>query len=201
MTLYGTPLALQIYNLKSINLKSISLVRNHPQDFWQIGIADHGCHVQFAFPLRVLRGQDVAQKSLAALYLPRRSLLEALGSAFVCFQFRHKSVPVLSDQFLSSRLSHSAVSPLSTQRLRTRSGNSQTHTRINRVLTAECGLLGFPTLAALVPLAAAVVAAVAAVAVSQASRPASLHSALGSSAACCLLGGVGILRSPCRLYP
>ena len=62
-----------------------SLVRDHPQDFWQIGIADHSCSIELAFPLRILRSQDMAQKCFAALYLPRPRLLEALRGAFVCF--------------------------------------------------------------------------------------------------------------------
>ena len=37
-----------------------------------------------------LGAQDVTQTGLVPLDLSRPSLLEALGSAFVCFQFRHK---------------------------------------------------------------------------------------------------------------
>jgi len=60
-------------------------VANCLSNLRQIGIAHHGGRVELAFPLGILRGQNVAQKRFAALHLPRPSLLEALGSAFVCF--------------------------------------------------------------------------------------------------------------------
>ena len=42
-----------------------------------------------ALTLLLFRSENVPQKSFRPLYLPRSSFLEALGSAFVCFQFWH----------------------------------------------------------------------------------------------------------------
>ena len=42
-----------------------------------------------ALTLLLFRSENVPQKSFRPLYLPRSSFLEALGSAFVCFEFWH----------------------------------------------------------------------------------------------------------------
>src|SRR5271157_1355105 len=67
-----------------------SLVRNHPQYLGQIPVAYQPTVAQLALALGVLRRQDVAQVRMPALHLPGCSFLEALGSAFVRFQFRHR---------------------------------------------------------------------------------------------------------------
>src|SRR5579859_2540 len=73
------------------SLTTASLVRNHALHFGEIAIADQASVTQLAFPFRFFRGEDVAQFGMAPLHLSRRCQLEALGSAFVRFQFRHKN--------------------------------------------------------------------------------------------------------------
>jgi hypothetical protein len=68
------------------NRKSkILLVRNHPLDLGRVRIADQNGLAQFLFPLVRLGSENVAQERFPPQYLPFRRLLEALGSAFVCF--------------------------------------------------------------------------------------------------------------------
>jgi hypothetical protein len=87
------------------------LVRDHSLNFWLIRVAYQGAAAELALALLVLRSQDVAQKRMSALHLPRPGFLEALGGAFMCFQFWH-----IDFQFSSQ---HSAVS---TQHSALRSG-------------------------------------------------------------------------------
>src|ERR1039458_7751494 len=54
-------------------------------------VAHQGCFAQLAFAFLVLRRQDVAQVRMSALHLAGGGFLEALGRAFVRFQFRHSS--------------------------------------------------------------------------------------------------------------
>jgi hypothetical protein len=68
-----------------------SLIWNHPQHFSEIPIAHQRGLSELAFVFRFLRRQDVTQLCVATLHLPRRRLLEALGSALVRLQFRHKN--------------------------------------------------------------------------------------------------------------
>ena len=63
----------------------LGLIRNHPFDFRRIRIAYQNRLSEFLFSFVRLRGQDVTQVRMPALHLPSRSLLEALGSAFVGF--------------------------------------------------------------------------------------------------------------------
>jgi hypothetical protein len=72
-------------------LTTASLVRNHPQNFAEISIANQSSFPELPFRLRFLRRQNVTQFRMSPLHLSRRRLLEALGSAFVRFQFRHKN--------------------------------------------------------------------------------------------------------------
>jgi hypothetical protein len=69
-----------------------NLVRDHPLHLVQIGITHQGGRSQLFLALLRFRSQDVTQKSFAPLDLPGPSLLEALGSTSVCFQFRHKNL-------------------------------------------------------------------------------------------------------------
>ena len=73
-------------------LITASLVRNHTQHFGEIPIAHQTALSEFPLGFRFLRRQDVAQLRVSALHLPGRRLLEALGSALVRFQFRHKNL-------------------------------------------------------------------------------------------------------------
>ncbi len=75
-------------NTHSVRLK---LVRNHAFDFRRIGIAHQSAFAQLLLPPLAFRGQDVAQVGMSALHLSAGGLFEALGRAFMCFQFRHKS--------------------------------------------------------------------------------------------------------------
>src|SRR5258706_12117616 len=67
------------------------LIRDHPLYFAEIAGAYQGAFAQLAFTFFVFRGQDVAQVRMSALHFPGPGFLEALGRAFVRFQFRHKS--------------------------------------------------------------------------------------------------------------
>jgi len=69
----------------------ILLIRNHPLYFAEVAGAYQSAFAQLAFPFLVFRGQDVAQVGMSALHLSRRGFFEALGRAFVRFQFRHSS--------------------------------------------------------------------------------------------------------------
>jgi len=64
---------------------SFNLVRNHPLDFGCIRIAHQDGLAQLLLPLMRLGSQHMTQMRMMTHYLPRRSLLEALGSAFVRF--------------------------------------------------------------------------------------------------------------------
>src|SRR5262249_19377754 len=70
--------------------RTLSLVRDHPHDFRVISVADQGALAELLLPLGVLRGKDMALKSLGPFDLTGPGLLEPLGCAFVCFHFRHK---------------------------------------------------------------------------------------------------------------
>ena len=50
-----------------------------------IGIADQGSFSKLILTFGVLRGKDMALKSLGAFDLTRACLLESFGCAFVCF--------------------------------------------------------------------------------------------------------------------
>src|SRR3954449_11537889 len=65
------------------------LVGDHALDLRLVGRGDQGGHIELAFPLAVLRSQDVAGEGVRALHLARARLLEALLRARVRFQFRH----------------------------------------------------------------------------------------------------------------
>jgi hypothetical protein len=66
------------------------LVWNHALYFAQIAVADQRRRSQIPFSFLALRRQDVTQVRTSPLHLPGRRQFEALGSAFVGFQFRHK---------------------------------------------------------------------------------------------------------------
>ena len=83
---------------RSLPLVPRSLVRNHPQHFGEIAIAHQTALSEFPLGFRFLRRQDVAQLRVSALHLSCRRLLEALRSALVRFQLRHKN---LSNQQLA----------------------------------------------------------------------------------------------------
>jgi hypothetical protein len=85
-----------VFNQQSLINNSFSLVRNHPQNLGEIPITDEAAMAQLPFPFRVFGRQNVAQFRMAPLHLPRPGLLEALGSALVRFQFRHKKPSAIS---------------------------------------------------------------------------------------------------------
>src|SRR5271170_3342231 len=67
------------------------LIGDHPLYFAEVAIAyQRGCS-QVPFAFLGFRTQHVAQAGMSALHLTVGRLLEALGGAFVRFQFRHKS--------------------------------------------------------------------------------------------------------------
>ena len=61
------------------------LVRDHPQDFSPVGIADKRSLGELILALRFLRGKDMALKSLGPFDFTGPGFLEPLGCAFVCF--------------------------------------------------------------------------------------------------------------------
>jgi hypothetical protein len=67
------------------------LVRNHAPHFALVPVAHQRGRSQIPFAFLALRRQDVPQVRSPPLYLPRPGYLEALGSALVRFQFRHRS--------------------------------------------------------------------------------------------------------------
>ena len=68
------------------------LVRDHPLYFGGVSIAYHGSAAELALPLGVFGSKNMALKGLAALNFAGGSFLEALGCAFMSFQFRHISI-------------------------------------------------------------------------------------------------------------
>ncbi len=76
---------------KSHNRQCFLLIGNHPLDFAEIAIADQRGRAQFAFAFLGFGRQHVTQTGMSALHLAVGRFLEALGGAFVRFQFRHKS--------------------------------------------------------------------------------------------------------------
>jgi hypothetical protein len=73
-------------------------VRNHPLYFADVARAYQGAFPQLAFPFFIFGGQDVAQVRMSSLHFSRPGFFEALGCAFVRFQFRHKSSVAISRQ-------------------------------------------------------------------------------------------------------
>jgi|tagenome__1003787_1003787.scaffolds.fasta_scaffold20754012_3 hypothetical protein len=67
-----------------------SLVRDHSFYFGGVGVTYQHRPTQVSLTFLVFRRQDVAQIRLGALHFSSRGLLEALGSAFVSFQFWHR---------------------------------------------------------------------------------------------------------------
>ena len=65
------------------NPLTLSLIWNHARDLVRVGIAHQGRTAQFALPLLVLRGQDVAQVRVSPLYLSGGGLLEAFRRALM----------------------------------------------------------------------------------------------------------------------
>src|SRR5215813_1443291 len=68
----------------------IVLVRDHPPDLGVIGVADQRPATQLTLTFGGFGGKDMAFKRAIALDFAGAGLLEALGGAFMCFQFRHK---------------------------------------------------------------------------------------------------------------
>src|SRR5207248_11201640 len=66
-----------------------NLVRDHSLYFRCVCIADQHGAAKPALSLLIFGGQDVTQKSVRSFDLSTGGLLEALGGAFVCFQFWH----------------------------------------------------------------------------------------------------------------
>ena len=66
-----------------------SLVRDHPFYFEKIPIAYQYGLTQVTLASLGFRTEHVPQIRLMALYFASPSFLEALGSAFMCFEFRH----------------------------------------------------------------------------------------------------------------
>src|SRR5207249_2124085 len=62
---------------------TLSLIGNHARDLVRVGIAHQSRTAQFALPLLVLRGQDVAQVRVSPFYLSGGGLLEAFRRALM----------------------------------------------------------------------------------------------------------------------
>ena len=60
-------------------------VRNHPQDFGSVGVADQHRFRKLVFALLSLGGQDMAKMRMTPHHLSGCGFLEALGGAFMCF--------------------------------------------------------------------------------------------------------------------
>jgi hypothetical protein len=67
------------------------LIGNHPLYFAEIAIADQRGRAQLAFAFFGFGRQHVTQAGMPAFHFAVGRFLEALGCAFVRFQFRHKS--------------------------------------------------------------------------------------------------------------
>src|SRR5919108_2582815 len=88
-----------------------SLIRQHALEFGGILIGHLLCATLLALHLRRLTRQDVPLEGAGSDDLARSSLLEALGGAPMCFQFRHVSTRLYSSLAQArSRLSLSARS-------------------------------------------------------------------------------------------
>jgi len=61
------------------------LVRDHAHYFFKVCVTHQHSAAEMFLALLGLGGQDVAEVRFVPLYLSRPGLLEALGSAFVCF--------------------------------------------------------------------------------------------------------------------
>ncbi len=100
-----------------------TLVRDHSFNFWCVCIAHQNRLAEFLFSLLRLRGQDVAQMRMSALYFSGCCFLKPLRGAFMGLQLRHISsgepsifrsqFSVLSAKSLSSRLLHGGLRLLS----------------------------------------------------------------------------------------
>jgi len=77
------------------------LIGNHPLNFVEIAIADQRGCAQLAFAFLGFGRQHVTQAGMPALHFAVGRFLEALGCAFVRFQFRHKSSDSLPAVFVS----------------------------------------------------------------------------------------------------
>jgi hypothetical protein len=65
--------------------RTLSLVRDHPLDFWRIGRTYQRVGIEVAFALGVLGGKNMAFERFTALDLAGRGLLKAFSCAFVGF--------------------------------------------------------------------------------------------------------------------
>ena len=70
------------------------LIRNHALYFALIAVADQRRRSQIPFTFLALRRQNVPQVRSPPLHLSGPGYLEALGSALVRFQFRHKDLSI-----------------------------------------------------------------------------------------------------------
>jgi len=68
-----------------------TLVRDHSFNFWCVCIAHQNRLAEFLFSLLRLRGQDVAQMRMSALYFSGCGFLKPLRGAFMGLQLRHIS--------------------------------------------------------------------------------------------------------------
>src|SRR5579864_1190616 len=85
-------------NNQRSTINNESLIRDHPLDLRRIRIAHQDSLSQLLLTLVRLGGEHMAQMRVPAFHLPLGSFLEALGGAFVCFQFRHKFSIALRSQ-------------------------------------------------------------------------------------------------------
>lgn len=88
----------------------MTLVRNHSLYFGRVRVADQRRGSQMALAFLLLGRQDVTQKRLLPFYLPATGLLEALGGAFMCFQFWHDLIQFSIQRFERARLPPSGPS-------------------------------------------------------------------------------------------
>src|SRR5690349_22699671 len=98
---------------QSPNHSMFSLVRNHPQHFAEISIAHQAGLAHLPLGFGFLGRQDVTQFRMSPLHLSLRRLLEALRSALVCFQFRHKNPQETAVSFQPSAVSYSSYFQMS----------------------------------------------------------------------------------------
>src|SRR3981081_4143332 len=75
----------------SVTRRKNLLIRDHALYFADVTITHQRRRSQIPFPFLTLGCQDVAKVRASALHLSGSSQFEALGSALVSLQFRHKS--------------------------------------------------------------------------------------------------------------
>ncbi len=81
-----------------------NLVRNHSLYFRRVRIADQSRATKPALTFLIFGSQDVTQKCVRPLDFPTSGFFEALGRAFVCLQFWHRTSAISTQQLALAKL-------------------------------------------------------------------------------------------------